>query len=307
MKVFSVIPGGSQLHYWTQRNISRSLPINAEEFDREFTTAKSHLEALASYGKKAVGEAQFYEFGAGWDLATALSFFVLGVRRQIVVDLFRLARVELINETLNKLRRLAENGRTPTPPIRALPERRDDSWVKALEEWYGIKYLAPCDARSNGLAAQSVDYVTSTNTLEHIPQADVRSILRECRRILRPDGVMSFIIDYRDHYAYFDSRINVYNFLKYSQRLWALCNSAFHFQNRLRHSDYVEMAKAAGLDVVREQAKGALPKGLAEILEEGIAAEFRRYAVDELGPCEGHVVLQHASMPNPIESWTRRA
>jgi SAM-dependent methyltransferase len=291
-KFFSVVPGGSRLHYWTQRNVTKSLPIGTEEFDREFAQAKDHVVALTSYGKKAICEAQFYEFGAGWDLSMALSFFALGVRRQILVDLFKLARVELVNETLKKLKRLGENGSIPNLPIRLLPEGRDEGWVQALEEWYGIKYLAPCDARNMGLDSQSVDYVTSTNTLEHIPQTDAGSILRECRRILRPDGIISSIIDYRDHYAYADSGISVYNFLKYRPSSWALFNSPFHFQNRLRHSDYVRMAEREGFEIIEERAEGALPDSLADVLRQGIAAEFRRYEVDDLGVCQGHIVLR---------------
>jgi len=294
MKVFSAIPGGSHLHYWTQRNVTRSLPIGAEEFIREFRLAESHVNALTAYGKKAVCEAQFYEFGAGWDLCTALSFFALGARRQILVDLSRLARVELLNETLNKLSRLGEAGSIPSVKIRLLPEGDDKEWVEALEEWYGIKYLAPCDARSTGLSSQSVDYVTSTNTLEHIPQSEAHSILRECRRIMRPDGAISFVIDYRDHYAYADSRIGVYNFLKYPPNVWALCNSSFHFQSRMRHSDYLRIAKEEGFEIVREQTERASPDILADILKEGIAAEFRRYETNDLGACEGHIVLRPA-------------
>lgn len=301
MKFFSAIPGGSSLHYWTQCKITRSLPIDAEEFRHKLALAESHVSALTSYGKKAACEAQFYEFGAGSDFSTALSLFALGVRRQILVDLFRLARVELINENLKKLRRLGEGGSIPNVDIRLLPEGHDEGWVEALEEWYGIKYLAPGDARSTGLSTQSVDYITSTNTLEHIPQADARSILRECRRILRPDGVVSFLIDYRDHYADADSRISVYNFLKYPPSLWALCNSRFHFQNRLRHSDYLRMAKAEYFEVVREQTDGALPERLADILREGIAAEFRLYEPDDLGACQGHVVLRPAYISSLIE------
>lgn len=301
MKLFSAIPGGSHLHYWTQRNITKSLPINAEEFNREFAIAESHVNALTSYGKNAVCDAQFYEFGAGWDLCTALSFFALGARRQILVDLNRLARVELINETLNKLSRLGEAGSIPSVKIRLLPEGDDKEWVEALEEWYGIKYLAPCDARSTGLSSQSVDYVTSTNTLEHIPKSEAHSILRECRRIMRPDGIISFVIDYRDHYAYADSRINFYNFLKYPPSLWALCNSSFHFQNRLRHSDYLRIAKEESFEVVREQTEGALPGSLADILDEGIATEFRRYEVDDLGACQGHIVLRPERFASPTD------
>ena len=62
-----------------------------------------------------------------------------------------------------------------------------------------------CVEMMRSLPAASVDFVSSTNTLEHIPATDIGPILAECRRLLRPDGVVSCRIDMRDHYSYFDA------------------------------------------------------------------------------------------------------
>src|SRR5207245_10558273 len=66
---------------------------------------------------------------------------------------------------------------------------------------------------------------------------------------------MSCRIDYTDHYSHFDKSISPYNFLQYSDKAWALFNPPLHYQNRLRHRDYLDLLRAAGFAVVEEQCR----------------------------------------------------
>jgi SAM-dependent methyltransferase len=296
MDFFSVWPGGERLHYWTQRNVTKSLPRSEREFREKFGHAKSHLGALTRHGRKAISNSQFYEFGAGWDLAIPFCLYALGVKSQILVDIFELAHVDLLNDTLEKLKRLEEETGAARIGARLVPEKERDAWVPLLEQWYGIRYVAPCDARGTGLQGESVDYITSTDTLEHIPEEDIRLILRECRRILQKDGILSFVIDYHDHYSYCDQRITAYNFLRYPPNTWKWFNPRFHFQNRLRHKDYIRLAVEQGFEVVEEIRDAVLPKDIVDLEQINVARPFRNgYRLEELAIRRGHLVLRPAS------------
>ena len=161
-----------------------------------------------------------------------------------------------------------------------------------LSRYYGIDYRAPCDARRTTLASSSIDYITSTNTLEHISPPDIQAILRECARIIKDTGFMSFSIDYQDHYSYFDDSISAYNFLKYSDKIWALFNPALHYQNRLRHRDYLEAFDAAGFEVVAAKQAHGTATDLAVIEQLPLAARFRRYTPSELAVRYSLVILR---------------
>jgi SAM-dependent methyltransferase len=214
----------------------------------------------------------FYEFGAGWDLAIPLSYAGLGVGRQVLVDIRPSARVELVNETIVLLeRKLGPLG----GPVSSLAE---------LEERFGITYLAPRDARATGLESESIDFVTSTDVCEHIPEDDLAQIFRECRRLLRPGGAISCRIDLQDHYAYFDRGLSRYHFLRFSDRAWRLVNSSLHFQNRLREPDYRRLVEGARLEIVSWRPSGPSPEGLAELEAMELAPRFRKgYTPEELG------------------------
>jgi len=258
-KSLSALPQAERANYLLQRHVTHSLPGPEAGFRRRFERAEHHVEAYRKHGpNRPLAEAVFYEFGAGWDLAGPLSFWALGVERQILVDLRTNLRVELVNTSIERLRILApERGlREPGGPIASASD---------LEARFGIRYLAPRDARDTGLAAESVDFVTSTSTLEHIPEEDLVPLLAECRRLLRPDGAMSSRIDLSDHFSHFDGSLSPYNFLRYSDRAWRFVNSTLLHQNRLRRSDYVSALEQTGLAVLAEKPwrpKAAVPDDL---------------------------------------------
>lgn len=296
MDLFSACPGGDRLHYWTQRHVTKSLPRNETELKEKFAYAKSHIEALMRHGSKPVSDAQFYEFGAGWDLMIPFCFYSLGVRSQILADLFALARVDLVNDSMRRISRLQEETEAMQMKVRPVPEDGNGTWIPFVEQEFGIRYVAPCDARSTGLEAKSVDCITSTDTLEHIPEEEIRLILRECRRILRKDGVLSFVIDYQDHYWYCDGRIPRYNFLRYAESTWKWFNPRFHYQNRLRHKDYIRLVEEQGFEVVEDKPSRVSPEDVADLKRVSLAPPFRRgYLPEELAVRRGHLVLRPAS------------
>ena len=297
MQVFSRLPLGQDLHYIVQRRITRSLPSSDAKFIEIFDQAKKHLDALGRHSAARIEDAHLYEFGAGFELGIPLSFYALGAGSQVLVDIRKLLRVELVNETIEKLQRISPQGHLCRTPEKFLDENHShgdsDAWINLLEQWYGVRYLSPCDARNTRLENGSVDFVTSTNTLEHIPAADIRLILQECRRLLRKDGVMSFIIDYKDHYSYSDPKITVYNFLKYSDSAWRWYSPAFHYQNRLRHKDHVGLIRAAGFEVVEENLSPPSQADIAHLNQAHISPLFKQqYSVSELAIHGAHLVMR---------------
>jgi SAM-dependent methyltransferase len=278
-----VLPQGERLNYVFQRHVLQSFPIGDKALRQKFTRAASHLAAYEEHVPDVpAGEATFFEFGAGWDLAIPLAYAALGVGHQVLIDIRPSARIELVNETIAAFNRLrpeleeaaGRSGRDLGGSIATLDE---------LETQFGIRYLAPCDARATGLPAASVDFVSSTDTCEHIPAADLALIFAECRRLLRPGGAFSCRIDLQDHYAYFDSSLSRYNFLRFSDRTWAVVNSPLHYQNRLRSPEYLRLVREAGLELVVENPSGPSEQGRAELQALPLAEPFRGYSPNDLG------------------------
>jgi SAM-dependent methyltransferase len=282
-RTLGALPQGERLNYIFQRHVLHSFPVADAAYRQKFTRAVNHLAAYEQHGPHLpAAEATFFEFGAGWDLAIPLSYALLGVGRQIVIDIRPSARIELVNETIAALGRLRPELEEATG--RGLREASGPvGSIAELEPRFGIHYLAPCDARDSGLAPGIVDFVSSTDTCEHIPPADLAKVFAECRRLLRPGGAFSCRIDLQDHYSYFDRSLSRYNFLRFSDPVWALVNSPLHYQNRLRAPDYLRLVREAGLDLVVENPSGPSEQGRAELQALPLAKRFRGYPPEELG------------------------
>ena len=289
-RVLEHLPMQRTAYALLQRHVTRSYP---REHSPTRETSASHQHHVRAFRERfgPLDAARLFEFGAGWDLYGNLVFWTLGINHQTVMDLSRWVDPSFVNGAIRHLQREPPEGAIRTPPA-LLPE--GPGFDRSLERTYGIRYLAPADARDSRLPAGSVDLVATTSTLEHIPPPDLRAILRETRRLCHPRSVASHIIDYSDHFAHGDRQINVYNFLRYRPEEWARFNSAFHFQNRLRHRDFRPLFEEADFEVTDEYAEHDADAA-EQLASVPLADDFRRYRTEEILPRVGRFVLRPAA------------
>ncbi len=285
-KALSAAPGGQHLNYLLQRHVTHGLPRPPAELMDKFRAALRHWRAARDHGGGPPRSA--FEFGPGWELAVALCLFMLGVERQVLADLRPLLRPGLLAHAAGfyrqrrpELERLAGRELRPLPPGPV-----GLGWLRAL----GIDYRAPLDAARSGLPAGSMDLIHSTQVLEHVPAAALAPLLRECRRLAAPAGVVSLTIDMADHYLHFDPGISPYNFLRYSDAAWGLINSGLHYQNRLRLFDYLQAAQEAGLAVAARELTMPDRRQRAALAALPLAARFAGRDPQDLMVLEAHLV-----------------
>ena len=243
----SAVPGGHRLNYLLQRHVTRTLPVSDPELRNQVLKARRHLDAFLRHRSSAAGDLHLYEFGAGWDLVLPITYYALGVERQTIVDLRPLARGDLVADAAARIAVSTTALGLVRPPQPIDPRQLSESLARM-----GISYSAPVDARRTGIADGSFDLITSTDVLEHVPSEDISDLLRECRRLLRPGGLLRVRIDYQDHYWYFDARLTPYSFLRYRPRQWRRYNPGLHYQNRLRHNQLLSIVLAAGFAVLED-------------------------------------------------------
>lgn len=259
-RLLTVMPFGTQAHFALQRHVTRQWPRPATQLDK--------LLAGARRVHQATGEHQgtFLEIGAGRDLAVAIALRLMGSTHVTCVDVERLARLDLIAAAAAHMAtRLGVSA-----PIIA-------TWDDL--ERFGITYLAPTHLQNSGLADASFDCFFSIDTLEHIPTPDLRDVISEAKRLLRPGGHCVHAIDYSDHFARGDDNLSRFNFLTYSEEAWRSYNTRLQFVNRLRHSEFLAIFRESGFSVVRTEPDLVPPQPL--VLEK-LASEFRGFEIDDL-------------------------
>lgn len=283
--IIGKLPGSDRLDYLAQKYLSRSMPPRPQSLEKKYKQAVRYHETYRKYGTTAPDKAVVYEIGCGWHLAMAFGFSTLGYGRIIALDVSEHVKPEIINTTI---RYIGE-----THPAGFAPQFVDRQNLRdVLRDSYRIELKAPCDSARTGLEDRSVDFIYSHNVFEHIPPELLPGIMAECRRVLKDDGVVSFLIDYSDHYTTFDKSITPYHFLRYDDKKWQKYNPPLHYVNRLRHSDFVRIFRQAGFEIVEETPRR--PKNWEELVGNfPFADSFRKnYTMETLSIISARFVLK---------------
>jgi SAM-dependent methyltransferase len=272
-RLIQPLPGRQTLYRLLQRFITGNAFVTINE-----TLLRLHRYQVANYLQGPRGIA--VEFGGGRDLITPLLLSQTDATGIHVFDIDRLSSTEQVNNAIRQLR-VTEPGEWP--------EVTDCD--ADLVRKYRVHYHAPGDARAMGLPDGSVSYICSTSVLEHIPLADIEQILKECARVAANDAIFSHVIDYADHYVYSDSSISLFNFYRFDEREWRWWNPPAHYQNRMRHSDFVQLFERFGLSTLETVISEAPPDSLANV---PLAEPFRRYSLRDLLINSAYFVLKAA-------------
>lgn len=283
--ILSVLPGGRVVNDYLQSSVGNLQDLEANVDAKvvgDWIVLLSHMRQLGVRPQNL----DYVEVGTGWYPTLPLCYSLAGARSCRTFDVR-----QHLNEkkTFRMLRRLehhlpaiAEASFRPLGDVEAAYARlRESTTVGALLRSAGVEYRAPGDAAESGLPDQSVDVVFSNSVLEHVTPEAISRIMRETRRILRPGGLAIHSANCGDHYAYFDRTITQVNYLTYSAREWRRWNNDLLYQNRLRPSDFLELAEQAGLRIVLRKTKPR-PELLAKLAGMKIAYEFKKYPGEQL-------------------------
>ena len=258
------MPFGENAYYFFQKYITRSLRNSDEKYLKLFEPKViRNIKAIYEYGNIRLKDSVILEFGAGWDLYCPIGISGIGgVRRYICVDINRFVHKKDIIECIDWYKR--KNSELENMLMQEIEGFQDNNKCKdiqigkgdvldILKQYFHIDYMAPCDMATSGLDTDSVDYIIVNTTLQHIPFQQLDAILGECSRILKRGGLFVTNVNYLDHYANFDKSITHYNFLQYTDSEFEKYNPPLHYQNRLRHSDYLKLFKKYGFCILEEQ------------------------------------------------------
>lgn len=223
------------------------------------------------------------ELGPGDSVGNGIVAFALGAERSILVDMGSWA-----SRSLQDYQRFVDHL------VEALP---DNARMQAVSrEWrsfehmlesFGISYEVRGVDSLRAIPAGSIDFCFSHAVLEHVRVAEFSPTMRELRRVMRGDGVMSHVVDFQDHLQ------AGLNNMRFSKQVWEsplFANSGF-YTNRLRHSDVMRELKTASFQITSERLQRweRLPTPLPSL-----HSEFRHYSQDELLICGAHVVAKPA-------------
>jgi predicted SAM-dependent methyltransferase len=197
----------------------------------------AHLARAGLLEKEKNIDKVVMELGPGESLFSALLARAYGFKRTLLIDVGAFALPGL-DEYQNFSQWLANQG-LPGPSISNCVSI--DSMLAVLDSQYHTDGL---DALRN-LPDDSVDLIFSQAVLEHVRKNEFVDTVRECWRLLRPGGVCTHVVDYKDHLE------ESLNNLRFSDQLWEaewIASSGF-YTNRIRLVEMIRIFEEQGFVV----------------------------------------------------------
>lgn len=260
--------------FWQQIGLFRHGQMKEPEYACQ--VFKKHYDR-AVFSRKGRGFTTL-ECGCGDSLFSALIANAFGGSGTYMVDAGRFAGTNMA-----PYRRMAEYlSQQKLPTLDLSPINSIDEMLVACNSHYyteGINSLRE-------IPDSSIDFIWSHAVLEHLRRSEFLDMMRELKRVLRPDGACSHLIDLQDHIG------GALNNLRFPAGLWEsdfMSKSGF-YTNRLRCSEMLELFKKAGfkIEMLSTQSWDKLPTRLS-----CLARDFRGIPEKELLIFGFDVVLRH--------------
>jgi SAM-dependent methyltransferase len=257
------------LRTWQKMNLFRAGAADLPDF--QFGVFKAHL---AGCGLQTLEAKTVLEIGPGNALLTALFARTLGAFHTWLIDAENLAEQDQRTFAL-AAEFLRAEGFNP-PAI---------SSNESVSSQLRYTYLTGGLDSLQNVPSASIDFLFSQAVMEHVRLAEFDDVVREMRRVLKPDGATSHWIDFRDHLQY------ALNNLRFSEKIWEsnfMANSGF-YTNRIPFSAMKRRFEDAGFaaEVASEER---WPSGLPTA-QSKMAPPFHLMPPDELMVMHAHVVL----------------
>ncbi len=245
-KTISYLPLSEKINYLFQKYVTKGVNLTDAYFIQRLILAKNHFDAYSKFNKNAIPKTCL-ELGTGWYPIVPICFFVAGSEKIYSVDITFLTSKERIRATVEmfieaqkecELEKYIPINKVRFEKLVDISKNYDNLSLENILEQLHLVYLIE-DARKLSLPDNSIDLVNSNNTFEHIYPKILIPILKEFKRVVsKSHGVQSHFIDMSDHFAHFDTSINIYNFLQFSESQWRLIDNSIQPQSRLRIDDY---------------------------------------------------------------------
>ena len=277
-KSISFLPYKHRVNYLFQKYVTKGVLLTDALMEDKLTHCSNHLKYYAKYGTRKDNFTSL-EIGTGWYPIVPIGLFLAGASEIYTIDISSLLKTSAIHQTITKLLQYYDSGKLQTY-LPVIKQDRLEVLKAALAlngeperilETMHIKTTVG-DARKMIFEDGKMDLINSNNTFEHIPEFILIDILKDFRRVLKADGIMSHQIDMSDHFAHLDKSITIYNFLQFTEGQWNSIDNSIQPQNRLRINDYRRLHDQAGFKVLEELNR---PGSVADLKKVALNANYK--------------------------------
>lgn len=122
----------------------------------------------------------------------------------------------------------------------------------------GFQYVINPSGTLKQFQGESFAAIFSCNVLEHVDRDILPEFIQDFHRLLKPGGYSIHQIDPGDHLAYYDKKVSLKNYLRYSDKVWRLFfENHVQYFNRVQRPEWLALFHKAGFEIVEEESTAA--------------------------------------------------
>jgi SAM-dependent methyltransferase len=285
-KTLSVLPGGHRMHFLFQ-TMMRSMRGGQGwigDAERKILRNAEQINWISRH--LPLEGAHVVEVGTGWLPVPTFLLYLAGAESILTFDIvphvrFRLASM-LIDAFRGKSNEVAAALDLPVETIRGRLDRLQGA--TSLDELFAranIRYVAPGDGAVTELPKKSVDLWYAYAVLQYVPQDQLRRLIREARRILKPSGRLYCEVECGDDFSSFDKNLFRFDYLRYGDDQWRRrAGNGFYVANRMREAEYLELFEQCEA-VLDESKHNIIPGDIERLKEIPLHPRFAKFTPEQ--------------------------
>jgi SAM-dependent methyltransferase len=295
-KTISYFPYKEKVNFLFQKYVTKGVYLDDQHFKYKLDALRDHIKYYKKHSDTSRQDALVLELGTGWYPIVPTMLYLNDFKKTISIDISNWMNLDRQIIAFQKIIEYYDQGLLANyaddinpekiTVLRNICKNRENYTIDEVNKLISLEYML-MDATSLNFKDETFDLICSNNTFEHVYKEILRGILKEFKRVLKRDGVMSHFIDLSDHFAHLDSTINIYHFLRFSKKKWGLIDNSIQPQNRMRWKDYLKMYAELGIEVKEEDYR----EGSTDLLiEVDVHEEYSEYSPEELAISHGYVI-----------------
>jgi hypothetical protein len=249
--VLSYLPGGQAFY----RAVGRAVKRKGQGRSESFVTA---LPVTRKASELAPAGGRIMEVGTGWHHHDAFLLYLVGDYEVVLFDVADKAWLPYIHNYIETLLSHSSFLATELGIEEGAVRRKLEPLISlhSREDIYRACNFVPCivdDPTVPFFERESVDFMVSNCTLNHIPPDVLIPELSALRAILKEGGQMYHHLGHDDHWAFHDPAVGwpSFNYMRYSDRTWRwFFETKLEYHNRLVKPEWIQIFGASGFQII---------------------------------------------------------
>ncbi len=243
--VFGRAPGGPSAYRWLTRVAGGTQATHVDKLAR---VVPGYIEVWERRCDVDWSTAKVTILEPGYTPFWALSLYLNAGRGPTLVNHEARFLDRYVGHAVDEAVRTAKDA--PEERVNVVKGLRDAGVHEALSQVGAVVHEA-ASLTSLSIESGSQTLVHSGGILEHFRPETLSLILAECRRVLAPGGIVSHVIDHRDHLYHADKSIEPMDHLRFGSHDYEFrFGHRLGYHNRLSPTQVTKLFKASGFEPI---------------------------------------------------------